>query len=127
MMMTMSEPIHSTPDPPSLRFRLTMRGMMFVVAVVAVLLSLWIPTIRLMIDVRALELEQFWKTGFLLLAETVVVYYITLAGVIAHRVITASGSDKRLSRLLIFGPVILILVILYISQLLDTLARLPWI
>ena len=98
-----------------------MRGMMFAVAMIAVLLSLWIPTLQL-----GIQAKLYWWTGFLVFAEAIVVYYLTLFGVIARGLFKPGGPNKRLSRLLVFGPVIVILVILYLSVLLDSLARLPW-
>ena len=126
MMVTMSEPIHFTPDSPTHRFRFSLRGMMFTVGIIAVLLSLWIPTIRLVTDWKAPEVRELWTVGFLILAETIVVYYIALAGIVGWGVIKRDGPRRRLTRVLVFAPVIIVLAILYTSVLLDALARLPW-
>ena len=105
-----------------------MRAMMLAVAMIAVLLSVWIPTLRLGIDLKQPRpVEQWSKVGFLLIGETIVVYYITLVVVIACGILNATGSGKRLSQLLIIGPALVIILILLIGQLVDSLMRLPWV
>lgn len=105
-----------------------MRTMMFVVAVIAVLLSLWIPTLRLGIGLKEPRpVEQWSKVGFLLIGETIIIYYITLVVVIARGILNATGSGKRFSQLLMIGPAIVIIVILLVGQLVDSLMRLPWV
>jgi hypothetical protein len=124
----MTEPIRSSPSSPRRRFRMTMRAMMFAVAMIAVLLSVWIPTLRLGIDLKQPRpVEQWSKVGFLLIGETIFVYYITLVVVIACGILNATGSGKRLSQLLIIGPALVIILILLIGQLVDSLMRLPWV
>ncbi len=123
----MSEPIHSVPDSPSHRFRFSLRGMMFAVAVIAVLCSLWIPTIKLMVTGKAPRFGELFILGSLLLTEATLVYYIALAGIVVRGVIKPANASKRLRSLLIFAPVILFFVLLYTSLLVAALAQLPWI
>src|SRR5262249_13146935 len=88
LMLTMPEPIHSNPGSPSHRFRFSLRGMMFAVAVMAVLFSLWIPTFQLMVNWKEFRVDEMCRLGLILLAEAMIVYYIALAGIIARRIIT---------------------------------------
>ncbi len=126
MMVTMSEPIHSTPDSPSRRFRFSLSGMMVAVAVFALLFSLWIPTIQLMVNLITPRFGDLFVTGFMLLAEATIVYYIALAFVIVRGILKPPSAGKRFHRLLIFAPVIVLFPLLYIILLVVTLARLPW-
>jgi hypothetical protein len=126
MMVTMSEPIHSTPKSPSHRFRFSLSGMMVAVASIALLFSLWIPTIQLEVNWITPRFDDLWVIGLLLLLEATIVNYITLAAVIARGVFKPPSADKRLRHLLILAPVIVLFALLYMTLLVVTLARLPW-
>jgi hypothetical protein len=126
MMRTMPEPIRSTPESPSHRLRFSLRRMMLAVALIAVLLSLWIPTFQIVTDWKSPQIGELWIVGFLMLVETILVYYITLAVIIARGVIKQVGSGTWLSRVLVFAPVSVIVLVIYVSVLLAILAQLPW-
>ena len=87
----MSEPTHSAPDPPRLRFRFRLRAMIFVVAVLAVLFGLWIPTIRLLGWAAQFDDGFVVIAVFFLLPEAMVVYYVALAGAIAFGLVKPAG------------------------------------
>jgi hypothetical protein len=63
-------------DLPRLRF--TMRQMLATVAIVGVMLAIYVPTVRMRVDWSKPETNEIVITGWLLLAETVMFYYVGL-------------------------------------------------
>ena len=74
------------------KFRFSLRRLMAVVAIYAILLAMFVPTVRLRVDWEKPRLDDLVFTGSLMVAEAGLVYYAVLTAVIAGGVL---NSPKR--------------------------------
>ncbi len=109
-------------SPPSFRFSL--RGLMGAVAILAILLAILVPTARMSdVDWRDPRAENLIRLGLLMLGETLFLYYLVLATVIAHGMISSAKQARQLRRTLVYGPLLLFIALVVLLEALDALAH----
>jgi hypothetical protein len=101
------------------KFRFSLRRLMAVVAIYAILLAMFVPTVRLRVDWEKPRLDDLVFTGSLMVAEAGLVYYAVLAAVIAGGVLNSPKRVGNVSTLLIYGPVLATIACIALLQTLD--------
>jgi amino acid transporter len=112
-----------TSEAPGLRPRFTLRLLLGVVAVVAVILAMFVTNARMRVDWANPRVDDVTAAGAVTLVEAVLLYYCVLAMVIVIRRINPAKRRERLRRLFVYGAVIVIAAILTILGILDDDAR----
>ena len=109
---------------PPYRFRWSIRGLIGAIAIIALWLAMLAPTVRAMVDWRKPRFDDLFRAGALVLMETIVLYYLVLAMVMVRGVINPGERAGRVSKILIYGPVLVAITLIAVSVLLDALLRL---
>jgi hypothetical protein len=110
-------------EAPHLRFRFSLRVLLIVVAVVAVILGMFVANARMRVDWASPRLDDVCDAAALTLVEAVLLYYCVLAMVVARRLTNSAKRQDRVRRLLVYGPVVVIAIVLTILQILDDIGH----
>src|SRR5262245_16886754 len=106
-------------EAPDLRVQLTLRMLLVVVAVVAVILALFVANARIREDWAGSRLDDIVDAVAVTVVETVFVYYCIFATVVVRRMMGPVKRRRRVNRLLVYGPFVVNVVVLTIVQILD--------
>ena len=99
---------------------------MLAVAVFAILLAIFMFNARMRVEWKHPRIDDVVVAGALTLAESVVLYYLLLATIVARGLINPARRIGRVRRVFIYGPALGIIAIVVLFEVLDVLVRSRW-